>query len=313
MKKLALFALAVGSVVVACAPPTTINLTPSGGGGETGETNETGGGGEGGGETITSPTTGGGGEDKITAHDVYINEVHDSLIPTCGGCHNPDGQVGAPAFLDYDPELSYSLIKAYPNALTEPAESILITKPPHTGPALSDGQKELVGKWLSMELAEAGGGGEGGSGGSTGSGTMTEEPITLEGMLEEFAACMDYDLWVASGMDDFPLQQTNGEGPCMSCHNTGTGALWLSGDPLETFEKNKIFPYIMRLVTPVYEGSGPVDLAPSQRLVNKGKEPCANPPICHPKYELTTENKAALEQFVSTTLQKWQSGACPKP
>lgn len=312
MKKLFVFALAAVSVAAACAPPTTINLNPSGGdGGETGETTETGQGGEGAGETITGETTD-PGPGEPTAHDVYVDEVHDSLIPTCGGCHNPDGQVGAPVFLDYDKELSYSLIKAYPNVLTEPAESILITKPPHTGPALSDPQKELVGKWLSMELAEANGGAGGEGGGST-TGSTTETTVTLETMLEEFAACMDYDLWVASGMELFPDQQTNGEGPCKSCHNTGTGALWLSADPLETFEKNKIFPYIMRLVSPVYEGQNATDLAPSQRLVNRGKEICANPPICHPKYELTPANKAALEQFVSTTLTKWQSGACPKP
>lgn len=312
MKKLALFALAVGSVVVACAPPTTINLNPTGGsGGETTDPDETGGvGGSGAGETIG---VGGGGEYELTAHDVYVYEVHDSLIATCGGCHNPVAGVGAPVFLDYDPELSYSVIKAYPYVLTEPAESILITQLPHTGPALSDTQKELVGKWLSMELAEAEGGGTGGQGGGTGTGTPTDPPVTLESLLEEFAACMDYDLWVASGMDKFPLQQTNGEGPCMSCHNTGAGALWLSGDSLETFEKNRMFPYVMRLVSPVYEGSSPVDLAPSQRLVNKGKEPCANPPVCHPKYELNAQNKAALEQFVSTTLQKWQSGTCPSP
>lgn len=309
MKKLALFAIALGTLSYSCAAPKDYIIDPGGGGN----------GGDGGGETTETEetTTEDTGEttetaDKITAHDVYINDVHPSIIQSCGGCHNPDGQVGAPAFLDYDPELSYSLIKAYPNAIVPPAESILITKPPHTGPALSDPQKELVGEWITMELAEAGGG-TGGAGGGTGSTTETETPVTLESMLEEFAACMDYDLWVAAGMEEVPHQQTNGEGPCLSCHNTGTGALWLSDDSLETFEKNKVFPYIMRLVTPIYEGSNAVDLAPSQRLFNKGSETCQNPPICHPKYDLSPANKEALESFVSTTLTKWQSGACPKP
>jgi len=309
MKKLVLLALALGSLAVACAPPTTINITPSGGGngGNGGSNGGAGGGGAGG-----APNGGGGAggeEPAATAHDVYVNEVHPSMIETCGGCHNPDGQVGAPAFLDYDAELSYPLTKAYPGALTQPVDSILITKLPHEGPALSEGQKAIVGNWLSMELAE-GGGGSTTSSSSSGGGPG---PVTLESMLTEFANCMDYDIWLSSGMDEFPLQQTNGDGPCMSCHATGAGAVWLSGDPQETFDKNKMFPYVMRLVTPVYEGADPVDLAPSTRFINKGKEPCQNPPICHPKFDLTPANKAALENFVGTTLAKWEAGTCPKP
>lgn len=309
MKKLALIAIALGSLAVACAPPTTINVTPSSSdGGNGGSTNN---GGEGGSEETTTSDPGTTTPDeKPSAHSEYVKNVHPSLIETCGGCHNPDGTIGAPVFLDYDVELSYSLIKAYPGILKTPAESILITKPPHTGPASSDGQKEIIGKWLTMELDELGGGGEGGSGST---GTMTQEPVTLETMLEEFANCMDLDIWTATGMDQLPLQQTTGEGPCYSCHSTGTGALWFALDPTETFEQNKIFPYIMRLVTPVYQGSNPVDLAPSNRILNKGKEPCANPPICHPKFELSPANKQAFETFVSTTLTKWQSGACAKP
>jgi hypothetical protein len=311
MKKLVLLALALGSLAVACAPPTTINITPAGGG----DGGNGGNGGVGGGVGGAGAGGGGGfgGEPQVeTAHDVYVNEVHPSLIQTCGGCHNPDGQVGAPAFLDYDAELSYPLSKAYPGILTQPASSILITKEPHDGPALSDTQQAIVGNWLSMELSGSGGGSTSSSS-STGSGTGSMGPATLEDMLGEFASCMDYDIWTSSGMDEFPLQQTTGDGPCMSCHATGAGAVWLSGDSLETFDKNKMFPYVMRLVTPIYDGADPVDLALSTRLINKGKELCQNPPICHPKFELTPANKAALENFVGTTLAKMDAGACPKP
>lgn len=313
MKKLALLALALGSLVVACAPPTTINIQPSGGDG--------GGGGDGGsgGDPTTSSSSSsasggtGGIMEEPNAHDEYVNKVHPSVIQTCGGCHNPDGQVGAPAFLDYDPELSYSLIKGYPNVITQPVDSILITKPIHTGPALSDDQKAIVGKWLTMELDEQGGGSTSSSSSSSSSSSGGGGGMSLEQMLDSFAACMDYDIWVATGMDKFPLQQTAESGACTSCHNSGAGAVWLSGDSLETFEKNKTFPYIMRLVTPIYEGSSPTDLAPSNRFINKGIEPCANPPICHPKYNLTAANKAAFEDFVGGTLQKWQAGACGQP
>lgn len=314
MKKLVLCAIVLGSVAAACTPPTTINITPSGGG-DGGDGGSGGDGGDGGTFDTTGVGAGGTGGSMAapSAHDYYVKEVHPSLIQTCGGCHNPDGQVGAPAFLDYDAEVSYPLTKNYPNVLVEPSTSILITKLPHTGPALSDGQKEIVGKWLTMELDEAGGGGGSTTSSSSSTGGTTNTTMTLEEMLTSFAACMDYDLWVAKGMDKFPLQQTNGEGACMSCHLQGVGGTWLSGDSLETFEKNKEFPYIMRLVTPIYEGPNPVDLAQSNRFINKGIEPCANPPICHPKYNLTAENKAAFEGFVSATLTKWQSGACGQP
>lgn len=310
MKKLALLALALGSLAVACTPPTTIYVNSSSG--ESSNEGGNGGGGSGGSSNSSSATTG-GSDAKPTAHDKYVKEVHPSVIETCGGCHNPDGQVGAPAFLDYDPELSYPMTKDYPDFLVDPASSLLVNKEPHTGPALSDTQKELVASWITMELQEGGGTTSSSATTASSSSTGGGGGPTLEEMLASFAACMDFDVWKATGMDLFPTQSTNGEGQCMSCHNSGVGAVWLSGDPLETFEMNQQFPYIMRLVTPIYEGNNPVDLAPSNRLINKGVEECLNPPICHPKFNLTAENKAALEDFVGGTLQKWQSGACGQP
>jgi hypothetical protein len=315
MKKLVLFAIAFGSVVAACAPPTTINITPGTGGhggeggGNGGQGGDGGNGGQGGG-TTTTPTK------APNAHDMYVQQVHPSLIKTCGGCHNPMGKAGAPVYLDYDAEVSYPLTKAYKGIVQDPADkSILVTKGAHQGPVLTPDQVTLVENWVQMELdANPGGGGAGGAGGAGGgtTSTSTTSAQTLESMLNSFAACMDFDLWKSSGMDKFPLQQTNGEGPCMSCHNTGTGGTWLSGDPQDTFDNNKTFPYIMRLVKPVYDNGVPTDLAPSDRFFNKGNEPCQNPPICHPKFDLTPQNKQALETFVGNTLTKWKSGVCGK-
>lgn len=319
MKKLVLLAIAFGSLAAAaaaCTPPTTINITPSGGDTD----NDTGTGGD----IITSGTGGAGsgsgsggfgGSPVIEdAHYYYVNTLHPTVAQVCTACHNPDNQVGAPAFMDYDAELSYVMTKDYNGGalIKPPAESLLMTKGAHEGPALSDTQKEIVGKWLTMELEEMNGNP---TSVSSSAATTTGGPAkpTLQEMLTSFAACMDYDLWVATGMDKLPLQQTNGEGQCASCHNAGTGAFWASLDSLETFEKNQMFPYIMRLVTPIYEGADPVDLAMSNRLINKGLEPCAEPPFCHPKYTLSAENKAALEDFVGATLQKWQAGVCGQP
>jgi hypothetical protein len=310
MKTLVLLSIALGSLAVACAPPTSIYITPTGG-----DTDNTGNGGEGGGGgSQTTEPIGGAGGDPVqveTAHSYYVKTLWPLLIETCGGCHNPDGQVGAPAFLDYDAELSYEMTRGFQGGLfiKPPTESLLTNKGLHDGPGMSTEQYDAASTWLDMEIKEGGGG-------TTMMTTTTTGGVTkptLEEMLTSFAACMDYDLWLATGMDKFPLQQTNAAGACTSCHNQGTGAVWLSADPLETFEKNKMFPYIMRLITPIYEGTDPVDLAPSQRFINKGTEACANPPICHPKYNLSTENIQALESFVGTTLTKWQNGTCGTP
>jgi hypothetical protein len=52
-------------------------------------------------------------------------------------------------------------------------------------------------------------------------------------------------------------------------------------------------------------------LTPSSRLIKGGSEPYqAGVGDCHPKYVLTPEHQAALEQFVGWTLQKWQAGSC---
>lgn len=220
MNKLALLAITIGSLALACAPPTTINITPAGGDGGAGGGD--GGGGEAGGETTSSVTDTGEPDPDPTAHDEYVKVVHPSLIQTCGGCHNPTAEVGAPVFLDYDAEVSYLITKAYPNAITEdPQQSILITQPPHTGPALSTAQKPLVANWISMELAEAGNGG-GSSSSSSSSSSGGGGAMSLEDMLDSFAACMDYDIWLASGMEVPPAADQR-RGPVQQLPQPGRG------------------------------------------------------------------------------------------
>lgn len=311
MKKLAVLAIALGSVAIACTSPTTLNVVSGAGGsgntgneGGSGNTGNIGGGNGGEGGLDTGSTT-----EPVkdpTARDMYIAEVYPSLMSTCGACHIATGLAENYAFLDNDMELSYVMTKGYPNFLKLPAESLLINQPAHTGPALTDGQKATVGKWLDMEIKEGGGTVDP----TSGAGTTPPKAKTLDELLAEFAACMDFDVWEATGMALFPDQQTNGQGACKACHNQGVGAVWLSGDPLETFDMNKQFPYIMRLVTPVYEGVNPVDLVMANRFLTKGNEICQNGTICHPKFELSPTNKAAFQDFVSKTLQKWATGQC---
>jgi hypothetical protein len=253
-----------------------------------------------------------GGTDSgsLTAREYYLEEVHPSIVKTCGSCHTATAEL-APGWMDVDPVASYELSKNYPGCITEdPANSAIIIKPAHEGPAFTDVQKGLFGKWINMELDE-----KGSTGSSMGSGMTTSSGKTVKQLFDEFANCMDLDLWKGAGMPLIPNQDTNDSGQCMSCHNQGAGGFFASNDVAETFAMNKTFPYIMRLVVPVYVGTEPTDLAPSLRIQQKGVEQCqaANQDICHPKYSLTPENVAAIEKFQSQTLQKWKSGACPMP
>lgn len=312
MKKLVLLAIALGTLAIACNPqPPVWKVDPSGGNGGGGE----GGSGEGGsgeaGSGEAGSGSGGSGSSVQTARDYYIKELHPSMVQTCGSCHTALADL-APGWMDGDPVASYELTKTYPGVIVDdPATSSIIVKPAHEGPAFTDVQKGLVGKWINMELDE-----KGTTGSSMGSGMMTETPVTIQDLFDKFANCMDYDLWVGAGMDKLPLQQTQDAGACLACHNQGLGGAFLSVDPKETFENSKKFPYIMRLVSPMYEGNTPKDLMASLRFQQKGTEPCANqnnPDICHPKYALTPENVAALEKFQSQTLQKFHDGGCPMP
>ena len=319
MKKLFLLALALGSLAVACAPgPTVINLS-TGTAGQAGSDagGEGGVAGDGAGASAgSSGSAGMGGEGGSavqgpTPRDIYMQEVHPSIVDTCGSCHQTNSAVSAPEWMDIDPATSYELSKAYNGIVVDPSsDSLIINKPAHEGPALTDTQKGLVIKWIDAEI-KAGTVDPG----STNTGTVTQTPTdigkTTEQMLAEFGKCMNYDLWLSKGMDKFPDQQTT-LGPCKSCHNQGLGGTYLSADPQMTFDANTKMPFILRMVLPVYEGAKPVDLAPSLRFEQKGTEQCnnANPDLCHPKYNLTPENVAAFEGFVGGTLQKWQANAC---
>jgi cytochrome c553 len=312
MKKLVLLSVALGSLALACTqPPPVIDVHPGSGGSDGGsDDGGAGGSGNAGGSDEGGSGMGGSGSAVQTARDYYLKELHPSIKATCGSCHTALADL-APGWMDNDAIASYELSKNYPGIVVDdPSTSVIITKPSHEGPALTDVQKGLVGKWINMELAE-----KDSTGSSMGSSMMPPSGPTVDELFAEVAKCMDIDIWTGSGMDKLPYQETNNAGSCYSCHDQGAGGFFADTDVTTTFEMNKQFPYIMRLFVPVYEGSTPKDLAPSLRLEKKGNEPCvaANKAICHPKFSLTPENIAALEKFQSTTLQKFHDGTCGMP
>ncbi|MBM4374704.1 MAG: hypothetical protein FJ095_06440 [Deltaproteobacteria bacterium] len=85
---------------------------------------------------------------------------------------------------------SYERLVAHPGVVALPADSALVLKGEHTGPALTATQRTLVEAWLALEAKERG---------------LDEPPEdeptvpakTTEETLAEFGACMRYEDFVA--------------------------------------------------------------------------------------------------------------------
>ncbi len=115
------------------------------------------------GETPSGPTTtpppGGTGTMPASFTPVYT-----SLNTTCGSCHIA-GTGGAPIFFGASADATYPLFKGRNFHL---ADSALVNKGLHDGPALTTDQIRLIRTWVAAETN--GGGGGNGTGGGTGGG-----------------------------------------------------------------------------------------------------------------------------------------------
>ncbi len=263
----------------------------------------------------TNPTGGQGGaagEGGMVAGDdayaMYANSVHDNLVEQCGFCHN-EGKVGAPEFLSADgAEVAYSRLEAHDGLIQLPASSTLLLKGEHAGPAMSSELHTVVTSWLTHEAEERG---------LVATTTTGGEPpkATLDDALAEFAACMRLDVWNGVGMGLIPQNQTQGEGPCLGCHNQGVGGLFLDINAELNFNQTKDNKYhLLKYVAAVYkQTSGDFDhLSVSSRLWDKGAEPSLATPS-HPKFSLLAANQKAVEDFVNYTLMAIENGTCDQP
>lgn len=291
----------LGSVsVAACTQqPGTFVLNPGeddddgeGAGDTTGNTTSAG---------TTNPTTGGGSN----AQAMFESTVFPAIATDCGSCH-ATGDMGAPVFLASSAAASYTAITSYtPTLIAVPENSNLILHGVHTGPALTPTQEGVVSAWLQAEADERGLVGGGGG-----------NPIgkTLDQALDEFANCMDLTEWEAN-MSNLPRADTANAGECSGCHTSGDGGAFLSLNVQETFDMNKQFPYIKRLVTGTVDSNGAfADLLPSNRFINKGLEAqsCdAQTQNCHPVFNLPPGIKTGIETVVNNTLERWHNNQCP--
>lgn len=258
-------------------------------------------------------TSGGGGE---SGAEYFANNVFPKLS-VCAGCH-ATGNAGAPIFLANDGKSSYEKVKTRPELYT--AQSGILLRGAHTGPALNADQKTVVKKWLDLEF----GGTNNSSGGAT-TGDPTPTPtggaLSMGALIQEFRLCMDPDVWKDAGMDAWSVLQTEGFGPCAGCHQQGNAGTFINDDPDVTFEGSKAEPYIYRYVIAHYSDGGKLDgLERSDRLVDKGNSVIGFDPkdvtYRHPTYIVPQNLVTALHSFQDTTLNSMdnlRTNTCKDP
>ncbi len=291
------------ALTVGCSstPPATITINTESGSGGSKSTSV----GVGGDPTGGDVTGVGGGVPFSYAKEYYVYNVDSALRDSCSGCH-AYGVNGASIFLGGNAEDSYYVMETHGGLIVAPDNSLLILHGVHAGPALDDSTKVSVVEWLTMEAQERDL--------PIGTGTTTggDPPATtLTSALADYGACMDINDWTTNMLDQLSSAQTLKFGPCKSCHLAGAGGNWLSGNMQETFDMNRKFPYINRQVTGTVDENGNFkDLIASNRMIQKGAEPCQPNTNCHPAYTLPPVLKTGITNFVAKTIEKWHNKQC---
>ncbi len=245
----------------------------------------------------------------------FVEKVHQPLTETCSKCH-ATGLRGSPVFLSPDAKSSYTAVEGFPGLISAPSLSPLVQKGPHSGPALTSTQADLITQWLKLEVQERNLGSDPGV------------PKNLRAAFKAFGDCMDYGRWKELKLHTIAVTTTDGNaGQCRSCHNYGAGSLWMNGgtdNPQDepnnalTFTKMKSFPYVQRLVIGrvVTDTNGKAvpgafdGIEPSRRIIEKGTEAQQLQANAHPRFSLSTELATNLSSFVLETLSNMQANRC---
>lgn len=251
----------------------------------------------------------GAGGSQTAAKDYFISKVYPQMHETCGACH-ATGTRGAPIFLADNAVGSYNAITGTTGLVGPPSASPLVQKGVHSGPALNDTEIDVIPHWLTLEVGA--------------DGDAPKRATNLRSAFDAFGKCMDYNEWVAAGLDKLP-ETTTGSGQCNSCHNIGQASLTLSTDGPATFLAFTKFPQVQRLVTGTVITQCPPDatsktcsigsfksLVDSHRLIDKGNDKRQLNANHHPVYSLgdkvpgTTpaDMQRKLSDYVANTLDR---------
>lgn len=249
---------------------------------------------------------------EISPKDYFLQNVYPRIgaVSACAGCHQ---QAPSPCsssscfFIGADGPATYALVEKTVGYIAAPQKSPLLIYQ-HKDPTsrqdprskLTGDQANVIGIWLGMEANARHLPG------------AAPKARNLQDAYDQFAKCMNFDLFVGTGLSNLPFAQTDFDGPCTGCHSKGQAGIWLASDPTLTFESMKRFPYIQKWVVGRVDSKGNFkELVPSGRIVDKASEPC--PPGaegCHPQYGLSDQMAGSIERFVGLTLQNLAAGTC---
>jgi len=238
-------------------------------------------------------------DERDQARNFYVERVHNG-IANCVQCHSGTDPL-ARRFMAAEADASYTALERSVGLIAAPKNSPLVQYV-HKDLAIqiSPDQRSLLTQWLGLEANARKLEG------------AVERPKSVKEAYQQFADCMNFDIWTFYRMGDLAFSQTDQEGPCSGCHATGQGSAWISAAPRETFEKAKQFPYIQKFVVGKLDERGSFEsLLPSKRFQSKAEEIC--PPestSCHPRFGLPPAILASIDGFVATTLQNLATGTC---
>jgi mono/diheme cytochrome c family protein len=251
---------------------------------------------------------GDGSSGGSSGQQMFADKVYPSLSTTCQECH-ATGKSGAPVFLGNNADVSYTAIDGFPGLIAPPSVSPLMQKGPHSGPALTDQQQQIVSDWLKQETIDRK------------LGLDPGVPKNLRAAFKAFGTCMDYSRWKALKLHTIAATTTeNNQGTCVSCHNTGMASMWASGGTdnqgdeegnAEMFLKLRKFPYVQRLVVGSVNNQGEFDsIQSARRIMDKGNEAQQPQANSHPRFALTQELSDNLNQFVLETISNVAANRC---
>lgn len=245
-----------------------------------------------------------------TPKEYFVASVYPRIAGqnACGACHSGGDSPcvgGSCAFLDpTDANIAYSKIEKTVGYISAPQKSPLLIYE-HMSRAdaretVTGDQANVLGIWLGMEATTRNLPG------------AVAKAKNLQEAYDQFAACMNFDVFIGTGMGNLAFMETDFDGPCSGCHSKGQAGLWLASDPTLTFESMKKFPYIQKFVVGRVDSSGSFkDLIPADRIIDKASEPC---PVgadgCHPQFGVSDQMKGSIEQFVNLTLQNLGAQTC---
>jgi hypothetical protein len=242
---------------------------------------------------------GGGSGSSLTARQLFDANVAPVFAASCAGCHAGTGATTGPTFLGAGGSSYYGKLLSDPRFVNNnPADSLLLTKGAHEGPALTVAQGMSITAWLQQEVVERGA-------------SNLPSPPTAGGTdkaaaeLQKFGNCMTLTDFNSTGMNQLYNQNVNGGDTCSSCHTSGAYVM-LSADATGTFSHLKTMPYILKFAVAATNADGSFkDIIAANRFLDRGKE------IGHPAFTLNAARATALTNFFNLSYTHYKAGNCP--